>query len=85
MTCMIQKGAARTSTRHGVVRRFGPARKQRKTTVNEEKSKIIAELADYVRSDLPVRRGRIPDSSLRYRPRQRGQGRRAAAQAGGVP
>lgn len=54
MTCMIQKGTARTSTRHGVVRRFGPARKQRKTTMNEEKSKIIAELVDCVRSDLPV-------------------------------
>ena len=53
--------------------------------MNEEKSKIIAELADCVRSDLPVRRGRIPDSSLRHRPRQRGQGGRTAAQAGGKP
>ena len=54
MTCMIQKRTARTSTRHGVVKQFGPARKQRKTTMNEKKSKNIAELADCVRSDLPV-------------------------------
>lgn len=54
MTCMIQKRTARTSTRHGVVKQFGPARKQRKTTMNEKRSKNIAELADCVRSDLPV-------------------------------
>lgn len=34
--------------------RSGPARKRRKTAMNEEKSKNIAELADCVRSDLPV-------------------------------
>lgn len=51
---MIQKRTARTSTRHGVVKQFGPARKQRKTTMNEKRSKNIAELADCVRSDLPV-------------------------------
>ena len=54
MTCMIQKRTAHTSIRRGAVERFGPAKKRRKTTMNEEKSKIIAELADYVRSDLPV-------------------------------
>ena len=54
MTYMIQKRTARTSTRHEAAMQSGPAKKRRKTTMNEEKSKIIAELADCVRSDLPV-------------------------------